>query len=570
MILMAGIAVAMLALGWCIQRLGVATHEVAKAYEVRYKSYLLADEMRQSSDDLTRLARTYVVSGDRKWKDQYQEVLDIRAGKRPRPAEYHKIYWDFRAADIQPSRGEEPAVALTELMKRAGFSEQEFQKLSEAERNSNDLVRTETQAMEMIENRDAAGQPIPANLDQARAMMHAADYHKVKARIMQPVDEFFAAVDHRTQQSIDAAESKKTFWYGALIAIAASLVVLLVGSLLLAYRQLSRSLNEAVRVSDAIASGRLDIAVTPTGPREVALLLGAMAVMRGKLVNVVSHVRQNSDAVALACANIAQGNSDLSSRTQEQASALEESAASMEELSSTVSRNADNAARADELSRGASQIATRGGAVVGKVVDTMKGISESSNKISDIISVIDSIAFQTNLLALNAAVEAARAGEQGRGFAVVAAEVRHLAQRSAEAAKQIRTLILDSVERVDQGTQLVDQAGGTMNELVAAIKRVTDIMGEISAASAEQSTGVNQISQAVSQMEGATQQNAALVEESAAAAEMLEEQARQLVASVAAFKLSESDSVSSDHEAVDRPAHASIRTSVPSALRSAA
>ncbi len=535
LIMMIGTAFAMLALGFCIQRLGVATDGVAKAYEVRYTSYLLADEMRQSSDDLTRLARTYVVSGERKWKDQYQEVLDIRAGKVPRPAEYHKIYWDFRAADIRPARGEEPAIALTDLMKRAGFTAEEFAKLAEAERNSNDLVRTETQAMNAVASgsaTDRAG---------AQAMMHDETYHKVKARIMQPVDEFFAAVDRRTQNSIEAAESNKTFWYTMLVVIGLVTLVLLVTSLWLAYRRLSSSLNEAVLVSGAIASGRLNIQVTPSGPREVASLLGAMADMRERLVGVVSNVRQNADAVATACGHIAQGNTDLSARTQEQASALQQTASSMEQLSATVHRNAENAAQADDLTRSASAIATRGGEVVGKVVETMQGISESSHKIADIIGVIDSIAFQTNLLALNAAVEAARAGEQGRGFAVVAAEVRQLAQRSAEAAKQIRALILDSAGRVEQGKAFVDQAGATMTELVAAIKRVTDIMGEISAASSEQSSGVTQIGHAVTQMDSVTQQNAALVEESAAAAEMLEQQGRELVAAVAVFKLSESD-----------------------------
>ncbi len=540
-IMMVGIGLAMIALGFCIQRVGMATQQVARGYENRYTSYLLADELRQSSDDLTRLARTYVVSGETKWKEQYQEVLDIRAGRRERPAQYHKIYWDFRAAQIQPSRGEEPAIALAELMKRAGFTDEEFDKLSEAERNSDDLVRTETLAMNLVEGGGKSNEQLASDLANAQGLMHDENYHKFKAKIMRPLDEFFTAVDVRTQTSIDEAEHNKAFWYAALIGIALTLVFLLVGALLLIYRQLSRSLTDAVRVSKAIASGRLDVDVTPTGPREVASLLTAMSVMRTQLVSVVSNVRHNAEAVASACGHIAQGNNDLSSRTQEQASALQEGAASMEQLSATVHRNANNAAQADKLSRGARVIAARGGEVVGKVVDTMKGISESSGKIADIIGVIDSIAFQTNLLALNAAVEAARAGEQGRGFAVVAAEVRHLAQRSAEAAKQIRALILDSVERVDHGKEFVEQAGTTMTELVDAIKCVTDIMGEISAASAEQSTGITQITHAVAQMDGATQQNAALVEESAAAAEMLEEQARQLVAAVAVFRLASED-----------------------------
>ena len=264
--------------------------------------------------------------------------------------------------------------------------------------------------------------------------------------------------------------------------------------------------------------------------------------MNDKLANIVGGVRANAEGVATASAQIAQGNQDLSQRTEEQASALEETAASMEQLSSTVKQNADNAKQANQLAIGASTVAVKGGEVVGEVVTTMKGINDSCKKIADIISVIDGIAFQTNILALNAAVEAARAGEQGRGFAVVATEVRNLAGRSAEAAKEIKSLITASVERVEQGTALVDQAGVTMTEVVNAIKRVTDIMGEISAASAEQSAGVSQVGEAVGQMDQVTQQNAALVEESAAAAESLKGQAHAMVQAVAFFKLSEEGS----------------------------
>ncbi|MEQ1684223.1 MAG: methyl-accepting chemotaxis protein [Burkholderiaceae bacterium] len=266
-------------------------------------------------------------------------------------------------------------------------------------------------------------------------------------------------------------------------------------------------------------------------------LMARLQSMQAALTAAVTNVRQGSENVATASAEIAQGNQDLSNRTEQQASALEETAATMDELGSTVRNNADNAKQANQLALGASEVALKGGAVVGQVVETMKGINDSSRRIADIISVIDGIAFQTNILALNAAVEAARAGEQGRGFAVVAGEVRSLAQRSADAAKEIKVLINASVERVEHGTSLVDQAGKTMGEIVGAIKRVTDIVGEISSASAEQSAGVAQVGQAVTQMDQATQQNAALVEESAAAAESMKQQARQLVEAVAVFKL---------------------------------
>jgi methyl-accepting chemotaxis protein len=302
-------------------------------------------------------------------------------------------------------------------------------------------------------------------------------------------------------------------------------------------RSVTRPIAEAVTIARGVASGNLSMDFRADGTNETGLLLGALHEMKTRLAHIVGDVRGNAEGVASASAQISQGNNDLSARTEQQASALQQTAASMEQLGATVRQNADNARQADQLARGASSVAIRGGEVVGQVVETMKGINDSSRKVADIIGVIDGIAFQTNILALNAAVEAARAGEQGRGFAVVASEVRSLAQRSAEAAKEIKALIAASVERVEQGTSQVDRAGETMREVVASIRRVTDIVAEISAASTEQSTGVAQIGEAVSQMDQATQQNAALVEESAAAAESLKGQAHQLVGAVAVFTL---------------------------------
>ncbi len=325
-------------------------------------------------------------------------------------------------------------------------------------------------------------------------------------------------------------------------------------------RQLGAEPAQAANVARGVAEGDLSLGIA-VRPGDTTSLMSQLKAMQESLSGVVSNVRQHSESVATASAEIAQGNNDLSSRTEQQASALEETAASMEELSSTVKQNADNARQANQLAMSASTVAVKGGEVVSQVVDTMKGINDSSKKIADIISVIDGIAFQTNILALNAAVEAARAGEQGRGFAVVASEVRSLAGRSADAAKEIKTLITASVERVAHGTTLVDQAGATMTEVVSSIRRVTDIMGEISAASAEQSAGVAQIGEAVAQMDQATQQNAALVEESAAAAESLKTQAEQLVQAVAVFKLNASDSRGAMANAVaaHAPAHVERR-----------
>ena len=301
-------------------------------------------------------------------------------------------------------------------------------------------------------------------------------------------------------------------------------------------RQLGGEPAYAARIAHQIAGGDLGAAIELKGGDQSSLLHG-IRTMRDELAKIVSQVRSGTDSIATASREIASGNLDLSSRTEQQASSLEETAASMEELTSTVKQNADNALQAKQLAAAASDVALKGGAVVAQVVDTMASINASSRKIVDIISVIDGIAFQTNILALNAAVEAARAGEQGRGFAVVASEVRNLAQRSAAAAREIKALIGDSVDKVGVGNQLVSSAGSTMDEVVASVRRVTDIMAEITAASHEQSAGIGQVNQAIAQMDSVTQQNAALVEQAAAAAESLQDQAAQLSQVVGVFRL---------------------------------
>ncbi|MES2756070.1 MAG: methyl-accepting chemotaxis protein [Pseudomonadota bacterium] len=300
---------------------------------------------------------------------------------------------------------------------------------------------------------------------------------------------------------------------------------------------ITRALGEALRVANSVAAGDLTEQIRIDSNDEIGQLLTALQKMNQGLVAIVSEVRSGTDMIATASGEIAAGNQDLSSRTEQQASSLEETASSMEELTSTVKQNADNARQANSLAETASSVASRGGAVIGQVVHTMEEINDSAKKIVDIIAVIDGIAFQTNILALNAAVEAARAGEQGRGFAVVATEVRNLAQRSAAAAKEIKTLIGTSVDRVGAGSKLVNEAGATMNEIVDSVRHVTDIMGEITAASAEQTAGIDQINVAISQMDQVTQQNAALVEEASAASEAMQEQAAKLAHVVSVFKL---------------------------------
>lgn len=369
----------------------------------------------------------------------------------------------------------------------------------------------------------------PANLDKLLVVQAA-----IKDSAGKEIGKF---VMGHSREAVQAVEKR------AMISVAVGIFLLLgvvgagmVWAVRRALRQIGGEPEQAIEAAQAIKAGDLSTHL-PLRQGDAASLMFYLQEMQTSLSDVVEKVRHGAEGVATASAQIASGNGDLSSRTESQASALEQTAASMEELGTTVRQNADNARQANQLAQSASNVAMRGGEVVGQVVDTMKGINEASRRIADIIGVIDGIAFQTNILALNAAVEAARAGEQGRGFAVVAAEVRSLAGRSAEAAKEIKGLISASVERVAQGTTLVDQAGNTMQEVVNAIGRVTSIMGEISAASQEQTTGVAQVSDAVTSLDQTTQQNAALVEEMAAAADSLRNQATELVQAVSVFRL---------------------------------
>jgi len=357
-------------------------------------------------------------------------------------------------------------------------------------------------------------------------------------------DATMAAVDADVAfqtQGADAAYQLSQDTYSRTLTLVIGLVVLAV-LITVAFawvltNSIVRPIRRAVEVAETVAAGDLSSVVVVTSTDEAGQLLAALRRMNESLVGIVSQVRNSSDSIATGSTQIATGNADLSQRTEEQASNLQQTAASMEQLTATVKQNADTARQATQLVGGAATAAGEGGEVMDRVVATMGEINDSSRKIADIIGTIDGIAFQTNILALNAAVEAARAGEQGRGFAVVAGEVRALAQRSAQAAKEIKALISTSVEKVEAGSSLVDQAGTTMGEIVAQVKRVSDLIGEISASSEEQSRGISQIGDAVTQLDQVTQQNAALVEESAAAAESLKHQAQQLATTVAGFKL---------------------------------
>jgi methyl-accepting chemotaxis protein len=407
--------------------------------------------------------------------------------------------------------------ALKEPMNKADQSAQEFYRLAFS------------QLIPALEKQDNAG---------AASAFSAMKVHYVAHR--SAIDKVVEVATRRNEANEAKAREKTESSLWIMLAILLSVTAVAAAFLWLLARDLLRQLggepSQAVSVAQQVGTGNLSSSIH-LRQGDGTSLMSQLKLMQQNLSQVVGSVRSGSESVATASAQIEKGNHDLSARTESQASVLEQTAASMEQLSATVKQNADSARQANQLAQNASTVAVQGGEVVAQVVDTMKAINDSSRKISDIISVIDGIAFQTNILALNAAVEAARAGEQGRGFAVVASEVRSLAGRSAEAAKEIKTLIGASVERVDQGTALVDRAGVTMTEVVGAIKRVTDLMGEISAASNEQSLGVAKVGEAVTQMDQVTQQNAALVEEMASAASHLKSQAQELVQTVAVFNL---------------------------------
>ncbi len=396
--------------------------------------------------------------------------------------------------------------------------------------------------------------------DEARTFL-AGELQPIQAAYFKALDKVidFQAAQMQTGATNAENEAHETRLFIVVLAVTAC--VFGAGVAVFATRSITTPLTTAVGLARQVADGNLDTVIDVDSHDETGQLLQALKDMNGSLNGIVGRVRTGTDTMATASAQIASGNLDLSSRTEEQASSLEETASSMEELTSTVKQNADNARQANTLAASASEVAVKGGAVVSQVVETMVSINESSRKIVDIIAVIDGIAFQTNILALNAAVEAARAGEQGRGFAVVAAEVRNLAQRSAGAAKEIKALIDDSVTKVAVGSKLVDEAGSTMNDIVASVQRVTDIMGEITSASREQEAGIEQINRAITEMDAVTQQNAALVEEAAAAAESLQDQAAALAEVVSVFRLASGDTPKA--QAPQRSAPARRRLAVP-------
>ncbi|MEN4922862.1 methyl-accepting chemotaxis protein [Achromobacter spanius] len=443
-------------------------------------------------------------------------LMDMQQGKTEQSTSQAK------RADALMQEGTKSLDAFRKAPRMAG-SEDLVQKLEVAYKQFDDVYKRQAAALSNLMIQEYL------DLNDAGSAANTA--------FREAVNNVLQFVDTRTDELVVQAETDHNISRTVTIVLLAIALVLAVGCWLFISRTVLRPLHEAgdhfEKISGGDFTGRIEVRST----NEIGHLFGAIKRMQESLTRTVATVRRGVEEINVGSREISAGNTDLSSRTEQQAASLEETAASMEELASTVKQNADNARQANQLAASASDVAERGGSAVSEVVHTMQEISASSRKISEIVSVIDGIAFQTNILALNAAVEAARAGEQGKGFAVVAGEVRSLAQRSAQAAKEIKGLIEDSVTKVGAGSQQVERAGATMQEIVASVKRVTDIMGEISAASEEQSSGIDQVNRAVSQMDEVTQQNAALVEEAAAAAGSLQEQAQRLAEAVAVFKI---------------------------------
>ncbi|WP_192456659.1 methyl-accepting chemotaxis protein [Musicola keenii] len=508
-----------------------------KNYQDMREAFIATSKNRDNAGKLIGQDESEVVLDE--FKGKWSQASDISAEAQVRLYRMKDAMADIRdlAHDLLLAPSDD---TLNQVMKSIDTAEKEI-------KAGRDIVNTETQIgldkawAYFLQYRNTA----PAYLMSFQAETAASKNMTAAAeKLNTDVSTLFASQLSKSTQDIQSAR---------LQMLVTGVIVIVLG-IIMTWRitlQITTPLKQGLAVAERIASGDLTSSISSSRKDELGMLITAMATMNGKLRQIIHDIRDGIDKVATASAEIAAGNSDLSSRTEEQSAAVVETAASMEQLTSTVRQNSENAHHASQLAAEASQNAVKGGEIVTNVVQTMDGISNSSRRISEITSVINSIAFQTNILALNAAVEAARAGEQGRGFAVVASEVRNLAQRSSQAAKEIEGLINESVERVNTGSVLVDDAGRTMQDIVRSVTHVHDIMGEIASASDEQSRGISQIAQAVTELDSTTQQNAALVEESSTAANQLEEQAQRLEQSISAFYLG--DAPISTHSNLHKP-----------------
>ena len=548
-----------------------ASDEVARSVDLRYRSYLLADELRQSSDDLTRLARTYAVTGDAKYEKQYFDILDIRNGKKPRPEHYERIYWDFVAAGIDKPQPDGATASLQALMKEAGFSEQEFAKLEEAQNNSDALVKNETIAMNAVKGLfdDGTGQFTKKgdpDLELARKLTHDENYHKYKAQIMKPVDEFLELLDKRTSAAVEQAKQAETrmqYWVTGLVLFS---IAFLVVALLTVYRRIIAALGGepavASEVVKQVAAGDLSVEI-PVANTDSTSLLAAMKVMQSNLQKLIGEIQTNADMVASAAKKMTIAAEDVAWSSNQQSASSLEIAAAMEQLTVSINLISDSANRAQTISGDSELLMNETSGVVSEAVNriakiatvveqasqTVRTLGQESENVSKIVLVIKEVADQTNLLALNAAIEAARAGEQGRGFAVVADEVRKLAERTTQSTQEITTMISsmqssardavtcieDAVANVNEGVILTKRVGESVSQLGASSHEVKGVIIDVSSALREQNAASNEIARNVEQIAQTGERNSGAVGAVAKAATELQQLANSLTDSALHF-----------------------------------
>ena len=524
-----------------------ASDEVDRSADLRYRSYLLADELRQSSDDLTRLARTYAVTGDAKYEKQYFDILDIRNGKKPRPEHYERIYWDFVAAGIDKPQPDGATASLQALMKEAGFSEQEFAKLEEAQNNSDALVKNETIAMNAVKGLfdDGTGQFTKKgdpDLELARKLTHDENYHKYKAQIMKPVDEFLELLDKRTSAAVEQANQAKTrmqYWVTGLVLFS---IAFLVVALLTVYRRIIAALGGepavASEVVKQVAAGDLSVEI-PVANTDSTSLLAAMKVMQSNLQKLIGEIQTNADMVTSAAKKMTIAAENVAGSSQQQSASSLEIAAAMEQSTVSINLMSDSANRAQTISGDSELLMNETSGVVSEAVNriakiatvveqasqTVWTLGQESENVSKIVLVIKEVADQTNLLALNAAIEAARAGEQGRGFAVVADEVRKLAERTTQSTQEITTMISsmqssardavtcieDAVANVNEGVILTKRVGESVSRLGASSHEVKGVIIDVSSALREQNAASNEIARNVEQIAQTGERNSGAV-----------------------------------------------------------
>ncbi len=548
-----------------------ASDEVARSADLRYRSYLLADELRQSSDDLTRLARTYAVTGDAKYEKQYFDILDIRNGKKPRPEHYERIYWDFVAAGIDKPQPDGATASLQALMKEAGFSEQEFAKLKEAQNNSDALVKNETIAMNAVKGLfdDGTGQFTKKgdpDLELARKLTHDENYHKYKAQVMKPVDEFLELLDKRTSAAVEQAKQAETrmqYWVTGLVLFS---IAFLVVALLTVYRRIIAALGGepavASEVVKQVAAGDLSVEI-PVANTDSTSLLAAMKVMQSNLQKLIGEIQTDADMVASAAKKMTIAAEDVACSSNQQSASSLVIAAAMEQLTVSINLISDSANRAQTISGDSELLMNETSGVVSEAVNriakiatvveqasqTVRTVGQESENVSKIVLVIKEVADQTNLLALNAAIEAARAGEQGRGFAVVADEVRKLAERTTQSTQEITTMISsmqssardavtcieDAVANVNEGVILTKRVGESVSQLGASSHEVKGVIIDVSSALREQNAASNEIACNVEQIAQTGERNSGAVGAVAKAATELQQLANSLTDSALHF-----------------------------------